>query len=170
MAGEGPTRRPPARRRRRRRVPFMRAARLGCGPGGSRGSGGGGRPGLARVLGRPRPLSLPRVRLAWPVLTVAVQPQPLLGTLRAPARVASGATAGKRAPTRGARTPAPPTRRGWSSAAGVASLRSGGQLGSPTRCDAALREAGTPVPAPPPRSRRRGPRGRRGRTGLRGGL
>ncbi|XP_057382183.1 phosphatidate phosphatase LPIN2 [Balaenoptera acutorostrata] len=65
----------------------MRAARLGCGPSGSRGSsGGGGRPGPARAPGRPRLLGRPRARSARPVLVVAVRPPLALGRLRAPAR------------------------------------------------------------------------------------
>lgn len=90
VAGAGPARCPPARcrlGRRSRRVPFMRAARLSCGPGGFRDRGGCWRPDPARAPGRPRPLGFPPRR----VLAVAVQPPPPLSRPRA----GSGAAAGK---------------------------------------------------------------------------
>lgn len=136
------------------RVPFMRAARLDCGPSGSRGSGGGGRPGPARAPGRPRLLGRPRARPAGPVLIVAVRPPLAFGRLRAPARGGSRVAAGKRR-----------------CRAGVL----GGGVSSAARAPGRPAEAGTlgpalaepPARAPPPASSRN--TDSRGGLGSRGG-
>lgn len=155
----------------------MRGCRVACGPGGSKGSCGGGRWGFARAPGRPRLLSCPRGRPAQLVLAVAVQSPPRLCCPLVTAQAGSLAAAGKRARDRAPRAAAgQPPRRALCPYAGR-------RLGAPTRGGLRCRRAGTsgteraepplfaPLAAHPwlPPSRRRARR-RRGRSGSWNGL